>query len=77
MRGAIPPLPQYVFMALCLVKHIIKLPLQLSLLILSTKFRQNLLSSFGDETFERMDRYEIWGFHGGEDLRGCIQNFPD
>jgi hypothetical protein len=21
MRGAIPPLPQYVFMALCLVKH--------------------------------------------------------
>jgi len=34
MRGAIPPLPQYVFMAWCLVKHRDNFTLLLLLLLL-------------------------------------------
>jgi hypothetical protein len=42
MRGTIPPLPQYVFMAWCLVKHRDNVPLPLPLYYTKLKFKYKI-----------------------------------
>jgi hypothetical protein len=62
MRGAIPPLPQYVFMVWCLVKHRdnFTLPLPLPLPLLASSALLTMLHPLLENVLQTVNHFEIY-----------------
>jgi hypothetical protein len=83
MSGAIPPIPQYAFMAWCLVKHRDNFTFTLPFACIQ---RSEPKYAFNPNEARHFLQEKIFQSHNGPEMtiislcmyvRGCIQKFPD